>query len=163
MIRFPLFQDYAESRFQGYYRQKESLMSLWCLHWDGLDTNWHTVIVLFGFCDNLAMTCNRPDLVMKYVKGLDKVVFFSRSVDTFLISPQSMCCRYSLEAPHWGAQYLFIWRNKENVYFGYALSWKNCVIIMMDCDIGLEKKFFLTKKWGYFSYFSMETYVLDTH
>ena len=42
------------------------------------------------------------------------------SVNIFLISPENICCGYSLEAPQQGAsdeysQHMFLWRNKKNI------------------------------------------------
>ena len=72
----------------------------------------------------------------------DKGAFYSRKALIFFLfllknicfgysseAPhQGMCCGYSLEVPHWGTsneypQYMFLWRNKRNIYLIHTLFW----------------------------------------
>ena len=52
--------------------------------------------------------------------GLDKGGYQAHNVNSFLISPQNVCCGYSLEAPRQGTsneylQHMFSSRNKKNI------------------------------------------------
>ena len=52
----------------------------------------------------------------------DKVLFSTKNTDIFLISPQKICCGYSLEAPEY-PQHIFLVRNKKNLLEIPPLIW----------------------------------------
>ena len=59
-------------------------------------------------------------LYKNYVLGIISQNQSGYQVNNFLISSQNIWCRYSLEAPRWGAsneypQQIFLWRNKKNI------------------------------------------------
>ena len=54
---------------------------------------------------------------------------------------KSICCGYSLEAPHWGAsneysQHRLPWKNKKNNYLYILFVW-SCVLIVIDTELDL--------------------------